>query len=53
MPMTKESRGAPPVKSQQGTMVKPNYQGYNQYKYGKKGQSGAVSKASGNPGKGY
>jgi len=29
---------------QQGTFVKPNQQGYNQYKGVKKGQSGSVTK---------
>lgn len=53
MPMSKGNSGAPPTKSQQGQAVKPAYQAYNQYKYGKKGQSGAVSKNSSGGSKSY
>jgi len=51
--MAMKGGGYKPSKSQQGSFTKPTYQQINQYRYGKKGQSGAVSKSNSGTNKSY
>lgn len=51
--MAMKGGGSKPTQSQQGSFTKPTYQAINQYRYGKKGQSGAVSKAGSGTNRSY